>query len=85
MRDIPLGWKLKANDPRDLPHSPRLWAGKVIGILITTFALMLGAPFWFDLLSKLVRVRGSGAPPPARDTVRTGEGEQRRAGVGTSL
>jgi len=83
--NVPLGWKLQKGDPRDLPHRASLWAAKVIGILLTTLALMLGAPFWFDLLSKLVRVRGSGAPPPARDTVRTGEGEQRRAGVGASL
>jgi hypothetical protein len=83
--NVPLGWKLRAGDPRDLPHSSRLWAGKVIGILLTTLALMLGAPFWFDLLSKIVRVRGSGAPPPARDAIRSGEGEQRRAGVGATL
>ena len=83
--NVPLGWKLKTGDPRDLPHGTSPWAAKVIGILLTTLALMLGAPFWFDLLSKLVRVRGSGAPPPARDTVRSGEGEQRRAGVGASL
>ena len=41
---------------------------------------MLGAPFWFDLLSKVVRVRSTGAPPPASDAVRSGEGEQTRAG-----
>jgi hypothetical protein len=78
--NIPLGWKLKANDPRDLPHSGRLWAAKVIGILITTLAIMLGAPFWFDLLSKIVRLRGSGAPPPASDAIRSGDGEQKRPG-----
>lgn len=32
-----------------------------IGWIITALAICLGAPFWFDLLSKLVRVRGSGA------------------------
>jgi hypothetical protein len=78
--NVPLGWKLKRHDPRDLPHGLRSWFAKVIGLLLTAVALTLGAPFWFDLLSKLVRVRGSGAPPPARDAVRSGEGEQRRAG-----
>ena len=63
--NIPLGWKLKKDDPRDLPHTAGLWAAKVIGILITTLAILLGAPFWFDLLSKIVRLRGSGSPPPA--------------------
>ncbi len=43
---------------------------------------MLGAPFWFDLLSKVARIRATGAPPPASDAVRSGEGEQTRAGPG---
>jgi hypothetical protein len=30
------------------------------GWLITAFALCLGAPFWFDLLSKLISLRGTG-------------------------
>ena len=30
------------------------------GWLITALAISLGAPFWFDLLSKLVKIRGSG-------------------------
>jgi len=78
--NVPLGWKLKRHDPRDLPHGLRSWFAKALGLLLTAVALTLGAPFWFDLLSKLVRVRGSGAPPPARDAVRSGEGEQKRSG-----
>jgi hypothetical protein len=81
--NVPLGWKLKRHDPRDLPHGFRSWFAKVLGLLLTAVALTLGAPFWFDLLSKMVRVRGSGAPPPARDAVRSGDGEQRRAGPQT--
>lgn len=83
--NIPLGWKLEANDPRNLPHGIGLWAAKVIGILITTLAIMLGAPFWFDLLSKIVRLRGSGAPPPASDAVRSGDAEQKRPGSQVAL
>jgi hypothetical protein len=67
--NIPMGWKLKKGDPRDLPHSPGLWAAKVIGLLITMFATMLGAPFWFDLLSRFVKLRGSGNPPPTAAAV----------------
>jgi hypothetical protein len=29
------------------------------GYLITAFAISLGSPFWFDLLNKLVQIRGS--------------------------
>jgi hypothetical protein len=41
---------------------------------------LLGAPFWFDTLSKVARLRNSGAPPPASDAVRHGEGEETRRG-----
>jgi hypothetical protein len=33
---------------------------KILGFLILSFAISLGAPFWFDLLNKLVKLRGSG-------------------------
>jgi hypothetical protein len=54
---LPLGWSHTTS-----PHS--FWAGlgKVLGLLVTAFALALGAPFWFDLISKVSRVRGSGPP-----------------------
>lgn len=31
----------------------------IVGLLLTTLAISLGAPFWFDLLSKLMQLRGS--------------------------
>ena len=34
-----------------------------IGFLITALMLSLGAPFWFDLLKKLVSLRGAGVKP----------------------
>jgi hypothetical protein len=39
------------------------WALKIIGWLITALAVSMGAPFWFDLLSRLINVRGSGPKP----------------------
>ena len=36
----------------------------VLGWLITAFAISLGAPFWFDLLSKLMQIRNSVKTPP---------------------
>ena len=57
---LPLGW-------HDLPNAPRRnfggWLYKVVGLLMTAFAVSLGAPFWFDLLSKLVSLRGAGKVP----------------------
>jgi hypothetical protein len=43
---------------------------KAAGEIITVFAILLGAPFWFDLLTKLVNMRGTG-PKPASTTKST--------------
>jgi hypothetical protein len=86
---IPLGWTTaddatpETKDPRRLvwPWDDVGWFfSKLLGLLITTAALMLGAPFWFDVLSKVARLRATGAPPPTTDSVRKGEGELKRAG-----
>ncbi|MGK7392740.1 MAG: hypothetical protein ACNS60_20465 [Candidatus Cyclobacteriaceae bacterium M2_1C_046] len=37
-----------------------------IGYLLTALAISLGAPFWFDLLNKIVQVRSSIKKTPAR-------------------
>jgi hypothetical protein len=54
---LPLGWS-KAT-------SPHGWAipGKAAGLLLTAFAILLGAPFWFDLLGKVAQLKGAGATP----------------------
>jgi hypothetical protein len=78
---LPLGWDLSLGDaPRQLPDSFAGWLTKLAGVLLTVGAVMLGAPFWFDVLSKVVRVRTTGAPPPASDSVRSGEAAPSRAG-----
>lgn len=33
---------------------------KILSFLILAFAVSLGAPFWFDLLNKIVKIRGTG-------------------------
>jgi rubrerythrin len=38
------------------------WALKLIGLLLTTLALALGAPFWFDMLNKVIQLRSSKKP-----------------------
>jgi hypothetical protein len=44
-----------------------IWVGRIfwylIGILITTFSISAGAPFWFDLLLKFVNIRRAGKKP----------------------
>ncbi len=36
----------------------------LVGILISAVATTQGAPFWFDILTKLINLRGAGARPP---------------------
>jgi hypothetical protein len=85
--NLPLGWhfgKGSKNDPRKVPGPFTAWAAKLLGLLLTASALTLGAPFWFDALSRIARIRSSGAPPPASDAVRRGDAEQARAGSGAA-
>lgn len=41
------------------------WVLKILGWTVTAFAISLGAPFWFDLLRKIVNLRSSGNKPSA--------------------
>jgi hypothetical protein len=40
---------------------------KFIGIFLTAVAARQGAPFWFDLLKRLVNLRGTGANPAEKE------------------
>lgn len=39
----------------------------LVGWMVTALALSLGAPFWFDLLNRLMKLRGSVATPTSDD------------------
>ena len=63
----------------DIPTTIDAWfvLSRIAGEVLTIFALLMGAPFWFDLLTKLVNLRGSGPPPAStadaqRAATRTG-------------
>ena len=73
--EVPIGWNLfeVGDEPEDFPNDPADGISKLLGLLITVAALSLGAPFWFDLLGKFVRVRGTGTPPRSSDYIRRGE------------
>ncbi len=57
---LPLGWSNKENDIRNWPDTEGGILVKILGLLLTAFAVSLGAPFWFDILSKFVKVRQTG-------------------------
>jgi hypothetical protein len=62
---LPLGWNkgnLLSIPDKTKPGESMSWTMKIIGWLITTVAISLGAPFWFDLLNKFIAVRSSIKP-----------------------
>lgn len=66
---LPIGWSRASkdpknpNDPKSLPSDIGEWALKIIGLLLTTGAVSLGAPFWFDVLNKVANIRSVGKQP----------------------
>lgn len=70
---IPMGWDADAravwsgaSTDSDGEHVGAVLA-VIAGWFGTAIFVMLGAPFWFDLLTKLVSLRASGAKPPRAD------------------
>jgi hypothetical protein len=71
---LPIGWTLDEADAfygQQIPTCVQgqtleclaAWALKVVGLLISIIAIQVGAPFWFDTLSKFINIRGAGIPP----------------------
>lgn len=54
--NLPIGWEAA-------PSFQNIGLNTIIGWLITALAVSLGAPFWFDLLGKLVNLRSGGTKP----------------------
>jgi len=52
---LPLGWNHKA-----LPKDALECVLKLVGLFLTTLAVSLGAEFWFNLLGRLLQIRGTG-------------------------
>jgi hypothetical protein len=71
---LPLGWVEtqvgpdgEITNPNELRRRPLLserqrWSLKLMGLLITGFAISQGAPFWFDLLNKFMVIRSTVKP-----------------------
>jgi hypothetical protein len=64
-QSIPLGWS-KAEIAGVKGYGLLLFGlAKLVGLAITIIAIMMGAPFWFDVLNKISNLRGSGTKPDA--------------------
>jgi hypothetical protein len=55
---LPLGWS-------ELPATMPDWVYKLAGLFVTVVAVSLGAPFWFEVLNRLVNLRMTGGKPAA--------------------
>lgn len=56
---IPIGWNAKTAGE----VLGQIDMSKVIGLLLSAFAFSLGAPFWFDMLNKVMTIRSAGDAP----------------------
>jgi hypothetical protein len=77
---LPIGWSACSISSTRLPDAngnstsrcdPGKWSLSnvllmVLGWLIVALAVTQGAPFWFDLINRLVAVRGAGRKPEAK-------------------
>lgn len=61
---LPIGWDRQLPMPPSMTGSDAFFfrLKQVFGLLITAFAIMLGAPFWFDLLNKFMVIRSTVKP-----------------------
>jgi hypothetical protein len=53
------GW----GNEKPLPWTASAWGDHLLGWFLSIVAISMGAPFWFDLLSKFMRVRNGGDAP----------------------
>ena len=69
---IPMGWTGAA-----VPHGAGGIALSAAGWILTILAISLGAPFWFDTLSRLSRLRSSGKPETPLPAAGSGKANER--------
>lgn len=55
---LPIGW-----NERTVPKNVPELLNRLLGWIITTIAVSMGAPFWFDLLSRVSSLRMAGKKP----------------------
>lgn len=63
---LPIGWSQYSRG-----DAPIMWMDlwdMIIGWLITAFAALFGAPFWFDLLQRVIRLKAAGPSPTEKAT-----------------
>lgn len=69
--ELPLGWSFQFPDQdlgtpenlRDFPDTFGGWILKILGLLITGVAISQGSSIWFDVLGRVINLRGTGGKP----------------------
>ena len=67
---LPVGWpeeNAKLSERINNAYHRGTLLRKGIGLSISVIALVLGAPFWFDLIAKFFNLRSTGTPPEDKD------------------
>jgi hypothetical protein len=57
----PIGWN--TSSWHNTIGSAGSFLFKLLGLVLSVFAIMMGAPFWFDTLNKISNLRGTGPKP----------------------
>ena len=68
---LPIGWRSGPRQNADFRQFPglslSLWGQTLgfhlLGWIVSMFAVSLGAPFWFDMLNKVISIRSTGRAP----------------------
>lgn len=69
---LPLGWNSfflslkKSKEDLGFWNYVLIFLMKIVGLVITGFAVSMGSPFWFDILNKLVNLKGTGGKPVSK-------------------
>jgi hypothetical protein len=74
---LPIGWQGYERVPATCASVQELWrivSSSFFGWLLTAFAISFGAPFWFDLLNKLISIRSTLKPQEKTPTPSAGPG-----------
>lgn len=70
---VPMGWSGDAKPEWDGTG----WLTTLLGWALTVVAISLGAPFWFDTLGRLARLRSSGKPETPLPATGSGKSNER--------
>jgi hypothetical protein len=64
--NLPVGWGHVQLVAETSAATLGLWLSRLCGWVLTAFAVSLGAPFWFDLLKRIINIRSAGKAPEER-------------------